>query len=425
MATSKNTAPETPDTLAAAPLPPASLWRNRDYLLLSGGQAVSSVGSQATQLALPLLVLALTHSPAQAGFAGALSSLGYLLLGLPAGALVDRWNRKRTMLVCDAARALALGSIPIALTLGRLTMAQVYLVALIEGTLSVFFGLAESAALPRVVAKTQLPAATAQNEVTGGLVTLVGPSLGGALFGVARGLPFAADAVSYAASVLSLSRIRPAFEEKRPTRPERERLRVEITEGLRWLWREPVVRALALLHGGLIFAVSGMSLLLVVIAGRQHAAPLVIGLIFAIGGVGAMLGALVGAHAHKRLRLGQITVCAYWLFAALWPLYAVAPTPLALGAILAAIWIVDETYDVVQISYRLALIPDALRGRVNGAFRLLSYSFETFSIAVTGLLLQKIGVLGTILCFEAVLVLLALAATRNRGLRTARHLADL
>jgi len=420
MATSKHTVP---DAGAPAAVPPVPLWRNRDYLLLTSGQAVSSVGSEATQLALPLLVLALTHSPAQAGLAGALRSLGYLLLGLPAGALVDRWDRKRTMIACDATRALALGSIPLALALGRLTMAQVYLVALIEGTLSVFFGLAESAALPRVVAKTQLPAATAQNEVAGGLVTLVGPSLGGALFGVARGLPFMADAVSYAASVLSLSRIRPAFQEERTRRPER--LRVEIGEGLRWLWREPVVRALALLHGGLIFAVSGMALLLVVIAERQHAAPLAIGLIFAIGGLGALLGALLGARAHKRLRLGQITICAYWLFAVLWPLYAVAPTPLALGAILAAMWIVDETYDVAQLSYRLALIPDALRGRVNGAFRLLTYSFETFSIALTGLLLQKVGVLGTILCFEAVLLVLALAAARNRGLRTARRIADL
>src|SRR5579885_3013144 len=141
---------ETQEVITTRPKP---LWRNRDYLLLWSGQAISSVGSSASELALPLLILSITHSPAQAGFAGALRSLAYLLLGLPAGALIDRWDRKRLMIFCDAGRALALGSIPLALALNHLAMAQLYLVSLIEGTLYVFFSLAESAALPRVVAR--------------------------------------------------------------------------------------------------------------------------------------------------------------------------------------------------------------------------------------------------------------------------------
>jgi MFS family permease len=418
MATNKKVMPEM--QAASRPTP---LWRNRDYLLLWSGQAVSSVGSSASELALPLLVLSLTHSPAQAGFAGALRSLAYLLLGLPAGALIDRWDRKRTMILCDTGRALALGSIPLALALGHLTMAQLYLVSLIEGSLFVFFSLAESAALPRVVAKTQLPAATAQNEVTSGVVTLIGPSLGGALFGVRRMLPFLVDAISYAASVVSLAWIRLAFQEERS--PQATSLRAEIREGLVWLWREPVIRSLALLHGGLVCAGSGMTLLLVVIAQRQHAAPFAIGLMFGIGGLGGMLGALLGGQAHKRLRLGQIMVGAFWLFALLWPLYAVAPSLLALGAILAAFWLVDEVYDVAQLSYRLALIPDALRGRVNGALRLIFFGCEPLGIALTGLLLQQAGVVATILCFGVVYVLLAVGVTLNRALREARPLADL
>lgn len=402
---------------------PAPLWRNRDYLLLWGGQAVSSVGGEASNLALPLLILALTHSPAQAGFASALRSLAYLLLGLPAGALIDRWDRKRTMILCDLGRALALGSIPLALALGRLSMAQIYLVALLEGALYVFFSLAESAALPRVVDKTQLPAATAQNEVTGGVVTLVGPSLGGALFGITRSLPFLVDAVSYAASVLALLRIRTLFQGER--QQQKANLRVEMVEGLRWLWHEPVVRSLALLHGGLILSYEGMLLLVVVVAQRQHASPFVIGLMFGISGLGAILGAVVGSQVHKRLRLGQIMIVAFWLFALLWPLYAVAPSPLALGAILAAFWVVDETYDVAQISYRLALIPDALLGRVNGAFRLIAFGCETVSLTLTGVLLQQAGVTATVAVFGVALVVLAVAVTLNRGLRQARPLAEL
>lgn len=115
-----------------------ALWRNRDYNLLWSGQAVSSIGTQASTLAFPLLLLALTHSPAQAGLASALRALPYVVFSLPAGALVDRWDRKRMMLVSDALRALALGSIPVALALGHLTTTQIYLVSLIEGSLYVF-----------------------------------------------------------------------------------------------------------------------------------------------------------------------------------------------------------------------------------------------------------------------------------------------
>jgi MFS family permease len=402
---------------------PVPLWRNRDYLLLWGGQAVSSVGGEASNLAFPLLILALTHSPAQAGFASALRALAYLLLGLPAGALIDRWDRKRVMILCDLGRALALGSIPLALALGRLSMAQIYLISLVEGALYVFFSLAESAALPRVVAKMQLPVATAQNEVTGGVVTLVGPSLGGALFGIARSLPFLVDAISYAASVLALLRIRIPFQGERQR--QKTNLRVEMVEGLGWLWHEPVVRSLALLHGGLILSYEGMLLLVVVVAQRQQASPFVIGLMFGVSGLGAIVGAVVGSQVHKRLRLGQIMIGAFWLFALLWPLYAIAPSPLALGAILAAFWVVDETYDVAQISYRLALIPDALLGRVNGAFRLIAFGCETASLALSGFLLQQIGVIATVGVFEVALVILAVAVTLNRGLRQARLIAEL
>ncbi|HYT34930.1 MAG TPA: MFS transporter, partial [Ktedonobacteraceae bacterium] len=142
---------------------PKTLWKNRDYMLLWSGQVVSSIGAQVTQLAFPLLILSLTGSPAQAGFAGALRALPYLLFSLPAGALIDRWDRKRVMIFCDIGRALSMASIPVAFALGQLTVLQLFIVSAIEGTLFVFFNIAEAACLPRVVAKEQLPAATAQN----------------------------------------------------------------------------------------------------------------------------------------------------------------------------------------------------------------------------------------------------------------------
>jgi len=124
------------DPAIAAPVRP--LWRNRDFILLWSDQTVSTLGTSMSLLALPLLALALTRSPAQAGFLAAVQSLPYLVFSLPAGALIDRWDRKRVMIRCDAARFIVYGSVPLAYVLGHLTIAQLYLVALVGGTAFVF-----------------------------------------------------------------------------------------------------------------------------------------------------------------------------------------------------------------------------------------------------------------------------------------------
>src|SRR5215469_12190283 len=197
------------------PKRPKSLWLNRDYMLLWSGQTISNIGTEVTQLAFPLLILSLTGSAAQAGFAGALRALPYIFFSLPAGALIERWDRKRAMIFCDTGRAISLASIPVALAIGHLTILQLYLVSAIEGTLFVFFNIAEAACLPRVVPKEQLPAATAQNMATDGITVLLGPSLGGALYTAGRLLPFVADAVSYVVSVISLFFIKVKFQKER------------------------------------------------------------------------------------------------------------------------------------------------------------------------------------------------------------------
>src|SRR5260370_92962 len=187
------------------PKRPLSLWRNRDYVLLWSGQMVSSIGTQVSIVAFRLLILAITHSPDQAAIIAALQGLPSALFILPAGALIDRWDRKRVMILCDTGRALALGSIPLALALGRLTIVQLYIVSLVEGTLFTFFSLAETACLPQVVSKEQLPPAVAQSTVIDSISGMLGPSLSGALYSIGRAIPFLTDAISYTASVLSRS----------------------------------------------------------------------------------------------------------------------------------------------------------------------------------------------------------------------------
>src|SRR5919201_345676 len=193
-----------------------ALWRNRDYMLLWSGQLVSTLGSTASGVVFPLLILAITNSPIAAGVAGALSLLPYAMFSLPAGALIDRWDRKRVMVLCDTGRALVFTSIPVALALNVLSVWQLYVTAFLEGTLFVFFNIAEAAALPRVVTKAQLPQAAAQNQSTFAAAGIVGPTIGTFLYqGVSRMAPFIADAISYAVSVVSLLFVKADFQRER------------------------------------------------------------------------------------------------------------------------------------------------------------------------------------------------------------------
>lgn len=264
-----------------------SLRHNRDFIILWTGQLISQLGSSISSITVPLLVLALTGSAAQAGLAGFLAAVPYVIFSLPAGALIDRWNRKRVMMICDAGRAVALGSIPLAAAFGHLSIIQLYIAVTIEGSLFTFFNIAEVAAVPRVVSKEQLPTATSRNQVGQIAAFLVGPPVGGFVFQVlGKTIPYLFDAISYAYSIVSLLFIRTEFQE---TRTARQRsLRSEIVEGLSWLWRQPLIRFMAFLTGGLNFTTSGLLLLTIVLAKHQHASPTVIGLMFALArGVGA------------------------------------------------------------------------------------------------------------------------------------------
>ncbi|MGZ3715805.1 MAG: MFS transporter, partial [Ktedonobacterales bacterium] len=409
-----------PASMPASAKPAVPLWHSRDFLLLSIGQAISNVGSGVSGLALPLLVLAITHSPAQAGLVTALEAVPPLLLNLPAGALVDRLDRKRLMLVCDLIRGLNLAAVPLALALGRLTLLHLCLFALIEGACAVFYNLANIACLPRLVAKAQLPAAVAQREVTEGTVMLLGPSLGGVLFAAGRVLPFLADAVSYAASIFTLLFIRTPFQgELATTAINLSQIYNQIREGMLWLWRHRLMRFMALIYGLLALTFSGGSLCVIVIAQQRGASSVTIGFIFALGGIGGILGALLGPYVQRRFSFGRILPVLHWVYALLWPLEIVMPLPLLMGVVEAFFMINDQVYDVVWPSYRIASIPDALQGRVTSAFRLLSYTLRPVGLALTGFLIQSIGAVNTMLIWGACIAAIALLVTLNPDVRHA------
>jgi predicted MFS family arabinose efflux permease len=397
------------------------LWKQRDYMLLWGGQVVSTLGSAASSIVYPLLVLALTRSPAAAGVAAALRALPYLVFCLPAGALIDRWDRRRVMVLCDLGRCVAVASVALAIGFGVLTLWQLYAVAFIEGSLYVFFNIAEVAALPRVVPVAMLAEAAAQNEAAFGAAEIVGPSIGTLLYQtLGRAAPFIADAASYLASVVSLRMIATDLRAARAPSPPSRPLRTEIAEGLRWLWQAPLIRYMAALTGGLNLVFAAAPLIVIVLAKQMGASDIQVGLLFSIGGAGGILGSLVGGRIQRRFSFGQVIVAVVWCHAIVFALYAVAPNLLLLGLVSALLAWLGPIYNVVQFSYRLALIPDELQGRVNSAFRLLAFGLNPVGAALSGVLLERLGAGPTIVVFVAWYLALAALTSLNRQVRSAR-----
>jgi MFS family permease len=384
---------------------------------------VSTVGTRVTGIAFPLLVLAQTHSPAKAGIVGFVQTLPYMLFYLPAGALVDRWDRKRVMLVADAARALALGSLAVALASGASTFAQIVVVAFVEGTGFVFFNLSEAAALPQIVAKEQLSTAVAQNQARTQGADLVGSPLGGALFGLSRLLPFAADAISYAVSFASLLFVRPAFQEQRE-RPS-TRLSAEITEGVAWLWRQPFLRAGVALVAGSNFAFSAVVLALIVRAKQLGASSATVGLILAFFGAGAIVGSIVAPWVQRHVHAKVTIMTSFWIWAIGTLATAFIQTPYGLGAV----WIVGASFgpmfNVSFSAYRYALVPDRLLARVGSVALVVAWGAIPLGQLTAGLLLDRLGSKETIVLLAIAMAAVAAAATASPSVRRAPRIDEL
>ncbi|GAC1370252.1 MAG: MFS transporter [Ktedonobacteraceae bacterium] len=384
-----------------------------------GGQTISTLGDSVSNIAAPLLILDLTHSPAQAGLAAALGKLPFLLVSLPAGALVDRWNRKQVMILCDLGRALNLVFFLLALFTGHLTIIQIYINLFIEGIFSVFFNIAQVASLPLVVGKKQLSASYSVDLTLANSAMLAGPPLGGLLYAFNNAVPFLADTISYLVSTFSLLLVKTSFQRERELTLAKRSLRREIVAGVLYLWRQPLFRFMAFFGGGLNFVLATNTLIVIVLAQQQKASPVTIGLIFTIGSIGGILGALLGAQVQKRLHFGWSIIGFFWLLVLLWPLYALAPNPLILGMVTGGIFIVDPVLSVVYMSYRMTLTPDEFQGRLNSTHRLIAFSFGPLGVALAGVLLQYVGTTLTILVFAGVLLLMGICVLLNPLVRKA------
>jgi len=375
------------------------LGRQRDFRLLWGGQSVSEMGSQVTNLAFPLVAVEVLRASAfEVGVLTACSTAAFLLVGLPAGAWVDRLRRRRVMMAADLGRMAAVGSIPVAYAVGGLTLAQLYVTALAAGVLTVFFDVAYQSYLPGLVGPERLVEGNAKLAGSAQVAQVAGPSVAGGLVQALGGpVAVAVDAASFFVSSLTLALI--AAPEAVPDPPARAGLRAQIGEGLRFVLGHPTLRAIAGCTGTSNLFSSMMAAVEVVFLVRViHLRAGIIGLLFAAGGIGGVVGALSASSVARRIGGVRATMAGMTLTAgglvipltgrgAGVVLFAVGSFFLGLGAVI---------YNINQVSFRQRLCPPALLGRMNATMRFLVWGEMPIGALIGGALAGGIGLRNTL-----------------------------
>ena len=402
--------------LPAAP-GPNSLWRNRDFNLLWGSQALSDLGSSMSSLAYPLVILVLTHDAVLAGAVGTAAMIVKTVVRLPSGVLVDRVNRRRLMLACDSIRLLAFAGLTVSLLLGYGNVLVILAVAVLESLCSAAFDTSAMAAVRNLVPLPQVSTAVARDEARTYAVGLVGPPIGGAVFGLGRALPFLADAISYLVSLIGLLLIRRPMQEKAaPTAAGTSLLR-DLLEGLRFTVTTPFLRAAMLIAAPLNFAINGMLFGIIILLQRNGTPPALIGTVETIIGVGGLIGAVTASSLMRRFAtptlLRGITVIGLPLMFAALPL---AATPLA-AAPIALVVLLGPPLNAGLFGHLAATTPDRLQGRVNSAFMTAAMGLAALAPILAGTLAEHFGATGVVVGFTAAFAVSTLVALTAKGIR--------
>jgi transmembrane secretion effector len=398
------------------------LRRNRDFLLLQAGQLLSSTGTQSTAIAYPLLVLAVTGSAAKAGIVAFARALPMALLALPAGLAADRWNRKWLMIAADGIRVVAIGALAVSILAGGAVFWAISLVAFVEGGGSALFTAARAGAVRAVVPARQLPDAAAAQTGRDAAVRLIGPPLGGALFGLARSLPFIVDAVSYAFSSLSLLAMRTPFQEEREA--DLSGLRTRLAEGFRFLWGRPFLRTCAFLFGLGNFLGPGLLLAVVVIGTRQGLTGGQVGALVAAFGACLLLGSFLSPLVRRVLPVRAVLLLELWTWVGC-AVFLIRPDVYVLTAGLLPTALAIPSTDSVVHGYRIAMTPDRLLGRAESVRTTISLLIAPLGPLAAGALLSAVSARATIAVFAAVGLVLAAWGTLSPSIRAAPSLDEL
>ena len=359
-----------------------------------------------------------TGAASDAGIVRFFGTLPLLLLTLPAGALVDRVDRRPVMVVAELARIAAVVSVVAALAFSALAFAQIVVVAVVLGTGLVFFEVAQRPALRQIVPDAQLSEALARYTVRENVGLIGGQSLGGLLYGLGRALPWIADTISYIVSVATVVLVRTSLAPDRDT--ARRRLDREIADGFVWLWRQPFVRDTALLVTGSDLVLNALYLVLIVAGQRSGFSSFDIGLMLAASGVAGLAGSAVAATIARRWRARVIAIGTLAVPAVLVPLTALPLGPLALGVAWGAMFFLHPAWLATIGAAQMRQTPSALQGRLASALFLLSVGSVPLASLAVGYLLDGVGAVWTVLLLEAVMLTTLGCAIASPNLRAPR-----
>jgi MFS family permease len=378
-----------------------SLWRHQGFLLLWGAESISELGAQFSILALPLIAVSVLGADEwQLGVLNAAGTAAFFVVGLPAGAWVDRWLKRRVMVFADLVRALAIAVIPLLWWLGSLQLWHLAAVAAIVGIGTVFFDVSYQSYVPILVSGPQVADANSKLETSFQTARIGGPALAGSLLAVAAApLLLVWDSVSYLFSAALLWRVRDR--ESRADRSARRRLVSEIAEGVSYVAREPLIRrVVGTTATSNLFATLTFTLLPLLVLRELHLGAAGFGLILSVGAVGGLLGAVATPYLSRRVgegRLISVSAVAVSVMLALIPCAATAPE-YGLPVLLAAEFgqsFAGMTYNITQVSIRQRLCPPQLLGRMNASIRFVVWGVMPFSSLGAGVLGDWLGIIPT------------------------------
>lgn len=396
------------DTPATTPAPPAArdagptLWRRPNFLRFWGGEAGAQLGSELGFLAMPVLAIVLLGADeVEVGLLGAAGTLAFLVVGLPAGAWIDRARKRPIMMRANAVRVLAFAAVPLLWWAGVLEVWHLILFAVVVGVATVFFDIAYQSYIPVLVPRDRIADANGKLESTAQLAGVGGPALGGLLLTIVQApVLLVATAATYLGSFVMLATVRD--DEVARAKEDRRPLRVEIAEGLRFVFGNRLLRAITLCTASTnFFATIGLTMLPLLVLRDLGLGPEIFGIATAVGAVGGIVGAIVAARLSAIVGEGTIIPVAALLGVVglipivLMPLLPAAAIPLLmLGQALSAIAVL--VYNIAQVSFRQRICPLPLLGRMNASIRFVVWGVMPIAGVLSGVLAAQLGIATTL-----------------------------
>ncbi|MFW5415284.1 MFS transporter [Nocardiopsis sp. CNT-189] len=398
--------------------PGGLLFRNRDYTGWWIGDTFADFGTALSLVAYPLLVLAVTGSVAGAGTVQAAAIVGSLATMLFGGACADRSSRRALMITGPIVQSAAVGTVVAAVMADQVALGHLAAVGFVQGLANGMTQGAQLAALRRLVPAEQMPTAWGQYEARTMTIRLVGPALGGLLFGLARWAPFLIEAVAFLGSVIGTALIR------RPLGPDpggaapREPVLASIGAGLRFIRGNAYLRFSALWVSLVAACHTGLVLLVIVLVDGRGGSAALVGAVSSAGAIGGLAGALLSNRIAGRVPGRRLVIAVSWLIVAVALALGSVPGTWTAGALLAVLMFLNSPLNVVLAAHEMRIVPDELMGRVQSAMSVAALSLQWLGPLTAGLLASAFGPTAATAVFACAAAVLAVATHLSRGLRS-------